>query len=139
MLLMPPRAVVNWRFKERADGGHQVQLKITWCWMKSPMQSQVPCCWGSCSQFSVIVTVLGAFVFANNAIELKEPIQMFFTFPSLSLSLKAHHSRVDHKIVAECWLTYYTLCYFRVIEVVEGVVDKEKDDGEEGEEDDEID
>ena len=64
---------------------------------------------------------------------------MFFTFPSLSLSLKARHSRVDQKIVAECWLTYYTLCQFGEIEVVEGVVDMEEVDGEEGEEDDEID
>ena len=61
---------------------------------------------------------------------------MFLTFPLLSLSLNA---RVDQKIVAECWLTYYTLCQFREIEVVEGVVDMEEDDGEEGEEDDEID
>ena len=61
---------------------------------------------------------------------------MFLTFPLLSLSLNA---RVDQKIVAECWLTYYTLCQFREIEVVEGVVDKEEDDGEKGEEDDEID
>ena len=61
---------------------------------------------------------------------------MFLTFPLLSLSLNA---RVDQKIVAECWLTYYTLCQFREIEVVEGIVDMEEVDGEEGEEDDEID
>ena len=104
--------------------------------MKSPVQSRFLCCWGSCSQFSEIVIVLRAFVIANNTIELKKTIQMFLTFPLLSLSLNA---RVDQKIVAECWLTYYTLCQFREIEVVEGVVDKEEDDGEEGEEDDEID
>ena len=64
---------------------------------------------------------------------------MFLTFPFLSLFLNARHSRLDQKIVAECWLTYYTLCQFREIEVFEGVVDKEEDDGEEGEEGDEID
>ena len=106
--------------------------------MKSPMQSGFQCCWGSCSQFSVIATVWGAFVFANNAKELKEPIHRFLTFPSHSLSLKARHSCVDQKLVAKCWLTYYTIRKFGEIDVVEGVMDMEEVDGEEGEEDNEI-
>ena len=81
---------------------------------------------------------MGAFVFANNAIELKEPIHMFLTFPLHSLSLKARHSDVDQKFLAKCWLPYCTICKFGEIEVVEGVMDMEEVDGEEGEEDDEI-
>ena len=60
------------------------------------------------------------------------------TFPSHSLSLKARHSHVDQKLVAKCWLTYYTIHKFGEIEVVEGVMDMEDVDGEEEEEDDEI-
>ena len=63
---------------------------------------------------------------------------MFLTFPLHTPSLKARHSHVDQKLVAKCWLTYYTIRKFGEIEVVEGVMDMEEVDGEEGEEDDEI-
>ena len=79
---------------------------------------------GAVAQFSVIATVWGAFVFANNAKELKEPIHRFLTFPLHSLSLKARHSCVDQKLVAKCWLTYYTISKFG------GVMDMEEVDGD---------